>query len=400
MNNRTSLLSLISNDRQKIKLGLENIRLFLNYLGNPQYTFKSILIGGTNGKGSVTYYLSNLACRLTNLKIGRYISPHLVSLNERFVINEKIIDEKRLNNAFKEIKDKLILFEKQSINSVKLTEFEIYTALAFYLFAKEKVDLAFLEVGMGGRLDATNVVSPENVLCSIITNVSLDHMNFLGDTVEKIAFEKAGIIKENNYVITAAQDKAFQVINNISAKLNSNVLHIENHEKDFYQDKNIKLATSAWEIISKQIKTKETNLNIAKYLGSLNFPGRFQYFNNKKILLDGAHNPSAAHELKKLLLKHFTNNKVVFIIGILDKNYEGFLGNLLTKDDLVIFTEPKSERATKKELLEQCITEIGLLCSLAPDLTSAINEAKKINHDIIVITGSLYLVGEALDILK
>lgn len=400
MNNRTSLLSSISNDRQKIKLGLENIRLFLNYLGNPQYTFKSILIGGTNGKGSVTYYLSSLASRLTNLKIGRYTSPHLVSINERFVINEKIIDEENLNNVFKEIKDKLVLFEKQSINSIKLTEFEIYTAAAFYLFAKEKIDLAFLEVGMGGRLDATNVVSPENALCSIITNISLDHINYLGDTVEKIAFEKAGIIKENNYVITAAQDKAFQVINNISAKLNSQVLHVENNENDFYQDKNIKLATSAWRIISKQIKTKETNLNIVKYLGSLKFPGRFHFFKDKKILLDGAHNPSAARELKKLLVKHFTNKKIVFIIGILDKSYEDFLGNLLTKDDIVIFTEPKSERATKKELLGQCTTEIGSLCSLAPDLTSAINEAKKINHDIIVITGSLYLVGEALDILK
>lgn len=400
MNNRTSLLSSISNDRQNIKLGLENIRLFLDYLDNPQDAFKSILIGGTNGKGSVTYYLSNLACRLTNLKIGRYTSPHLISLNERFVINEKIIDEERLSNVFKEIKDKLILFEKQSTNSVKLTEFEIYTALAFYLFAKEKVDLAFLEIGLGGRLDATNVVSPENVLCSIITNISLDHMNYLGDTVEKIAFEKAGIIKENNYVITAAQDKAFQVINNISAKLNSQVIHAENYKNDFYQDKNIKLATSAWRMISKQIKTKESNLDITQYLGSLKFPGRFQYFKNEKILLDGAHNPSAARELKKLLVKDFTNKRIVFIIGILDKDYEGFLSELLTKDDIVIFTEPKSERATKKELLEQYMTEIGSLCSLAPDLIHAIREAKKINHDIIVITGSLYLVGEALDVLK
>ena len=196
------LKNLRKQNRQTIKLGLDRIKACLDYLGNPQDKFKSVLIGGTNGKGTTTFYLSNLACKLTDYKIARYTSPHLILWDERFVINERIVDHDFLHSLSKETINEMLEFEKKNPQYGQLTEFEIYTIIAFKLFASEKVDLAFLEVGMGGRLDATNTTSPENTLLSVITNISLDHTEHLGNTIEKIAYEKAGIIKENDYIVT------------------------------------------------------------------------------------------------------------------------------------------------------------------------------------------------------
>ena len=376
--------------RGVIKLGLERIKSCLEYLDNPQEKFKSILIGGTNGKGSVTFYLSNLLCKFTEYKVGRYISPHLVLWDERFVIDEKIVDHDLLENISKEALEKIASFENKT--GERLSEFEIYTIIAFYLFAKEKVDIACLEVGMGGRLDAINVVSSQNTLCSIITNVSLDHMKYLGKTIEKIAFEKAGIIKESNYIVTGAEDKALQVIKDVSKKLNSHCIHVETNDCIFYQDKNIKITQTVWKLISQSI-------NVEKFLSSLQFPGRFQYMEKHNLLLDGAHNPQAAYELRKLLDKKFKSKEIVYIIGMLDKDSESFIRNLLPNGSYVICTEPVSSRATKKEMLAECILRIAGKPILANNLLSSIEKAKVLEHDLIVITGSLYLVGEALELI-
>lgn len=389
-------------ERKKIKLGLNRIKACLDYLENPQEKFKSVIIGGTNGKGSVTFYLSNLACKYTNYKVGRYISPHLMSWNERFVINEKVIDNKKLNEITQIILEQINEFEKTYKN--KLTLFEILTVIAFKYFEEENVDVAFLEVGMGGRLDATNIVPSKNTLCSVITNVSYDHMEFLGNTTEKIAFEKAGIIKENNYLITGVNGKALRVIENQVRELNAKIiLPVQNlEEKETYLDKNIKLALTAWNIISKQIEIKKQRSKEAEklFLENLQFPGRFQYFKNQKILLDGAHNPEAAYELRKLLDLKFKGKKIIYIIGILDKDYKLFIKNLVSKDSSVICTEPKSERATKKEELSKHAELLNLKTILCNNLQDAIDIAKKQEHDLIVITGSLYLVGETLTILN
>ena len=395
-------IQLQGNKRKVISLDLCRIKNCLEYLGNPQDKFKSVLIGGTNGKGSVTYYLSNLACKYSDLKVGRYISPHLVSWNERFVINEKIVDSFLLENIKKEVIEQILDFEKN--NNETLTEFELYTTIAFYLFAKEGVDIAFLEVGMGGRLDATNVVSAKNTLCSIITNISLDHIEYLGDTVEKIAFEKAGIIKENGFVVSGAREQALEVIRSKSSELKSKLVVVDTEENNFYQNKNIKIVKASWKVICdselKQSIRKVSEVEKNNFLKSLQFSGRFQYINEHKILLDGAHNPQAGKELRKLIDKDFSSKKIIYILGMLDKDHESFIKNLLPYNSTVICTEPKSIRATGKEVLARCVVDNGSNANISSDLQSAIQFAKSMEHDIIIITGSLYLVGEALQCLK
>lgn len=390
------------NDRHAIRLGLTRIKNCLDYLDNPQNKFKSVLIGGTNGKGSVTYYLSNLACKFTNYKIGTYTSPHLISWNERFVINEKAINLSELNSFAKNILKKIKEFEqkKKDYGISKLTSFEICTIIAFSLFAKENVDIAFLEVGMGGRLDAVNVVENTNTLCSIITNISLEHTQYLGGTIEKIAFEKAGIIKENNFIITGANDKALEIIKQKAIKNNSKLIKLD-LKNCYYQEKNIEIALNAWDIISSQRNILKTKTDAKNFLKTLHFPGRYQLIKKHKVLLDGAHNPGAAIELKKLIERDFSNKKIVFIIGMLDKDYKSFLNNLLVENSYVICTEPKSNRATDKTLLAKYINSIlsKSKTDISSNLYESILKAKSMEHDLIVITGSLYLAGEALNIL-
>lgn len=378
-----------------IKPGLDRIRDCLAFLGNPQKQFKSVLIAGTNGKGSVAFYLSNLACKFTGYKIGRYISPHLLSWNERFVINEHFVTEELLEEFSVIILKKIEEFE--NLTNEKLTIFEVYTVIAFCLFAKEKVDIAFLEVGMGGRLDAVNIVDSSDILCSIITSISFDHTEYLGNTLEKIAYEKAGIIKENNFLITGAYDSALDVILNRAHELNSSTIVI--NDNLLYPDKNRKIALQAWEIISSKINFQSLEINKAEFLKGLQFPGRYQFFKEHNILLDGAHNVQAGIELRKLIDRDFKNKKIVFIVGMLDKDYKGFLKSLIPENSLVICTEPESPRATKKELLSEYAMEQGLRVTTANNLKEAIGEAKNNNHDLILITGSLYLVGEGMRIV-
>lgn len=393
-----SQLKLI-NKRQVIKLDTKRIKACLEYFGNPQETFRSVIIGGTNGKGSVTFYLSNLANKLTKLKIGRYTSPHLTSWYERYVINEEI-PQFKIQRILKDTIRKIKEFEKINPQYGPLTVFEIYTIISFLLFKEEKVDIALLEVGMGGRLDATNVVSSKNTICSVITNISLEHTQYLGETIEKIAFEKGGIIKENNHVITSAENEALKIINNIANENHSRLIHVDTNKIKSYKEKNIEIALKVWEFISVELNIKEQNINKKEFLRRLEFPGRFQLIKEYNLLLDGAHNPAGAKELRNLLEMNFNNKRIIYIIGILDKDYKSFIDNLSLENNNVICTEPKSPRSTKKEELESYVKEKGSSAETANNLKEAINKAFNKEHNIIVITGSLYLVGEALELLR
>ena len=390
----------IENTRgQYIQPGLKRIKTCLDFLENPQKKYKSILITGTNGKGSVTFCLSNLACKLTDYKIGRYISPHLVSWNERFVIDEEFVDSNYLEEFSRDILRKIEDFESKS-DMGKLTTFEVYTVIAFCLFAKEKTNIAFLEIGMGGRLDATNVVDSEDVLCSVITSVSLDHMDYLGDSVEKIAYEKAGIIKENNDVVVGTAGAVLDVIKKEANNLNANLISLDFINNPLYPEKNIETALAAWKIISGKIQTNKVNLDKKEFLTSLQFLGRFQFFKEYNLLLDGAHNPAGADELRKMLNKHYPAKKIIYILGMLDKDFKGFINNLISQKSFVICVEPKSERATSKELLYNYLLGYGCKAFICKDLQEAVNKAKTFKHDLIVITGSLYLVGEMLFLIN
>lgn len=393
MSNQTTLEKFISSEsRNIIKLDLNRIKNCLNYIGNPQKKFKSVIIGGTNGKGSVTFYLSSLACKFTGYKIGRYTSPHLVSFNERFVINEKNVPNDLLQTVAKDVIEKIKSFEAQ--NHEQLTEFEIYTVTAFELFAREKVNIAFLEVGLGGRLDATNIVDSEDVLCSMITNIALEHTNILGNSIEEIAFEKAGIIKEKNNIVTSASGKALNVIKERASSLNSHLVTVNVNEYTNYKEKNIELALAAWEVIIHQ-----DSAGLRNFLQSLSVPGRFELI-KPNLLIDCAHNPAAARELRKLLDKDYKNKKIVYIIGILDKDYKNFIKELIPKNSTVICTEPKSKRATKKELLKDTIMTNNSTAYLAKDIKEALKLLKTINYDLAVITGSIYLLGEAIPFIS
>ena len=381
-----------------INPGLERIRDCLDYLGNPQTKYKSVLITGTNGKGSVVFYLSNLACKSTDYVIGRYISPHLVSWNKRFVINETLLDSDYLENFSFRIIKKIEDFEDKS-ELRKLTTFEIYTVIAFCLFAEQNVDIAFLEIGMGGRLDATNIVDSKDVLCSVITSISLDHMQHLGDTIEKIAYEKAGIIKENNDIVTAVTGGALAVIKNEAESLKANLISL-NTENLLYIEQNIETAVSAWRIISNKIKIKKTNLDVRMFLKPLEFPGRFQLLKECNILVDGAHNPAGAIELRKMLDKYYSEKRIIYILGLLNKDFKGFLNNLIRSNSTVICVEPKNERATNRNILADCLTTNACKTFICNGLQEAVSEAQAFEHDLILVTGSLYLVGEMLELIQ
>lgn len=382
-----------------IKYDLKRIRECLDYIGNPQKKYKSVLITGTNGKGSVTFYLSNLACKFTDYKIGRYISPHLVLWNERFVINEKQVNSDFLEKFSYDVLKKIENFESKS-DIGKLSAFEVYTVVAFCLFAKEKTDIAFLEIGMGGRLDATNVVESKDVLCSIITSVSFDHMSHLGDSIEKIAYEKAGIIKENNDVVTGTTGIALDVIKKEVKKLNANLISLDFADNLLYPEKNIGTTLAGWKVISGKIETKDLTLDKKEFLKSLQFPGRFQFLKEHNLLLDGAHNPGGAEELRKMLDKYCSQKKIIYILGMLNKDFKGFINNLIPKNSLVICVEPKSERATNKEILSDYLLEYGCKAFVYRGLKEAIDKARQFEHDLIIVTGSLYLVGEALELVR
>ncbi len=385
--------------RKVINLGLARIKEFLRYINNPQDSFKSVIIGGTNGKGSVTFYLSNLACKYSNYKVGRFISPHLVKVNERFTINEKEISDVKLLKLRNHILKKVRIFERNNPKHGRLTEFEVQTCLAFYYFNKENIDLAFLEVGLGGRLDAVNVVNSKNTVCSIITNISFDHMNYLGNTLEKIAYEKAGIIKERNIIITSSKGTALNIIKKTAKKLNSKLYIAKTFENENYKSKNIKTALKGWDVICSKLKIK-SNTRAKAFLKKIDLNGRFQYLEKEKIVLDSAHNPAGAAELKLRLNNRFKGKEKVYILGFLDKDYKGFINRLIEKNATVICTMPKSSRSTPAKTIFNYSKRRSLNVILEKDLKKSINKAMGLKKDLIVITGSLYLVGEAIALLR
>ncbi len=327
----------------------------------------------------------------------------MISINERFVINEKFVNKVLLKKTIRAVKAKIKQFELKNKHLGKLTEFETLTVIAFVLFAKQKVDIAFLEVGLGGRLDATNVINTKNLICSVITNISYDHMQHLGSTLEKIAYEKAGIIKENNNIITGTEGRALSVIKQIATNLKANLKTVSFSKSSSilnYRNKNITIALKAWDIISSQIKTQRNNkIENKNFLSKLQFPGRLQLIQNHKMLLDGAHNPAAACELRQFIHQEYKNKKIVYIFGMLDKDYKQFIDNLFPKQSTVFCTKPKSFRATEPFLLSKYLIKKRCNATCYANLKSALYKAKDIPHDLIIITGSLYLIGESLKIL-
>ncbi|MEC7646531.1 MAG: folylpolyglutamate synthase/dihydrofolate synthase family protein [Bacteroidota bacterium] len=377
------------------KSNIDNIVSASKILSNPHDKFKSIHIAGTNGKGSVSHMLSSILHE-AGYKVGLYTSPHLKDFRERIKINGKIISELEV---VKFVENNKINFEK-----IGLSFFEFTVALAFNYFANKKVDIAIIEKGLGGRLDSTNIITPE---LSIITNIGLDHIKLLGNTIEQIAKEKAGIIKQNvPVVIGRNQVKIKDIFQNIANKKNTHIKYAKNHKfttdlKGDYQKENINTVITAileiqkqgWKITKKDI-TKGL-LNTIKNTGLL---GRWQTLNEEPLIIcDIGHNEDAIKANFKQI-QQTPHKKLHIIFGLVnDKNLDSIL-NLLPKHAKYYFCKSDILRGLDQHILKNSAKEKGLNGKAYTSIKRALKEAKKqANYnDLIFIGGSTFVVAEVI----
>ncbi|WP_417908933.1 bifunctional folylpolyglutamate synthase/dihydrofolate synthase [Candidatus Electronema sp. PJ] len=405
----------------KIKLGLDSMNRFLERLGNPQHRLQCLHIAGTNGKGSVAATLHALLTS-AGYKTGLYTSPHLSSVRERFKIGNTYIGKQDFARLLAQI--------EAVLDGNQITYFECTTVLALLWFAEQKVDIAVLEVGMGGRLDATNVVTP---LVSLITNVSMDHEQYLGNTLADIAGEKAGIIKQGIPVVSAvAEDDSGKVIRQVCTHQHAPLFLFGRDFKGSstgstwqydgldglllselpmslhgsHQVSNCSLALATIQLLQRQgwAITKE---QICNGLAQTRWPGRLEYFRNtkgKQFLLDGAHNPAGAVVLAQALRNSFPRRRLLLVWGAMaDKDIRTTLREVASLADLIILTKAaESERAASPEQLEAVLSaalwdKAVRAASVPAALAQACSLASQ--DDLICISGSLYLVGAARQLL-
>jgi dihydrofolate synthase/folylpolyglutamate synthase len=394
----------------KVKPGLERINRILRFLDNPQDRVSSIIIAGTNGKGSVASAVASVL-REHGHKIGLYTSPHLIRISERIRINGEEISVDELYRLILEIKKICqYLYEEPSY-------FEVLTAAAFLYFSERRVDFSVLEVGMGGRWDATNVVLP---IVSVITNVSKDHVEFLGDNIVNIALEKAGVVKSGVPVVTAAKEEALEQIVNIALQKGApimimgkdfivkgqntedfdysgttwNLHHLKFSLSGLYQLENVSLALAALESISQFRGIKIDDKHLRKGLSSTRWEGRLEIIReNPPLILDGAHNTAAAGALRKSLEVMFPEMKFVFLVGMLsDKDHDNYLEEIAPVAQSIIATNVPSDRAILAERLADTAKKHIKMSTVIHDFKEAFREVEKFSSPVC-ITGSLYLVG-------
>ncbi len=438
MNYNETLQYLYNLTKHGIKLGLKNITALLNLLGNPQSHFNSIHIAGTNGKGSTARMISALLSS-AGFRTGLFTSPHLVRFTERITIDTVEITEDDVVRLTQHIRQLL-----KSASEINPTFFEFITALAFYYFYENSIDWAVVETGLGGRFDATNVLIPK---VSVITDIGMDHKEFLGNTLKEIAFEKSGIIKEGIPLVTTMQkDEALAVLLERAKACGSQIyrlgehFHILNHKltaqgnsfdfkaeepfgifiKDIHlplygahQARNAALAIETFLIALQGIKEINENL-IRDCLSKIYFPGRCELkkIKDRWLLFDGAHNAEASAALEKTVykLKEQLNLKSpVSVVGIMsDKDIEEILAPLLRFSEKVIFTKASYNRASDAETLLEVSSQILNKQGLSKmdffktdSVSEAIQRAFELStpEDLVVITGSFYTVGEAMESL-
>ena len=377
------------------KADIGNILKASSILGNPHDKFKSIHVAGTNGKGSVSHMLSSIL-QEAGYKVGLYTSPHLKDFRERIKINGQMIS-----------KEDVVTFvsnNKNQFEQIDLSFFEFTVALSFKYFEKEKVDIAVIEVGLGGRLDSTNIINPE---LSIITNISLDHTNILGDTLEKIAIEKGGIIKKNTPVIIGRyQSEIEHIFNDISKKKETKISYSlnNNYELDLkgdYQKENCRTAvTSITEMQKKGWKVSEKNIKdgLLNTIENTKFEGRWQVLNKQPLVIcDTAHNEDG---LKKVILQidQTFHHSLHIVFGIVDdKNLENIL-KLLPKDAKYYFCKPNIPRGLDEKYLQKIANDKKIKGIAYSSVNKALNSAKENaqKNDLIFIGGSTFTVAEVV----
>lgn len=423
----------IDRNFSKIRPGLERVRKFLDYLGNPQKSYEFAHVTGTNGKGSTSNFLFELL-KSTGMKVGLYTSPHFVTFRERIKINDEMVGKDYVRDF---VKSTIPIIRKMDAEGRKnmLTFFEITTAMAFEYFKDMNVDFVVLEVGLGGRFDATNVI--DKPVLSVITNVDFDHTKILGNTLESIAFEKAGIIKGNSKVVTGeTKERALKIIKEGASRKKANVyrfgedfgykdysLNVNSNEFDYlglwrnlynlkismngeHQLINCSIALASFEIIVKELGLKFSENGIRNTLKKVKWPGRFEvmHLDSKEIVLDGAHNPAGILSLKKSLEIYYPQKKKIAVLGILDdKDYKKMITEINDVFSEVILTKPVSYRTSNiNEILGflkilRNKNEVEYIENPIKAFKKAFDECRE--DCIIVVAGSLYLVGYLRDYL-
>jgi dihydrofolate synthase/folylpolyglutamate synthase len=423
------------------KFDLAHMRVLLTALDHPERRFPSVLIAGTNGKGSTAATLASIL-RASGLKTGLYTSPHLVRINERVRVNGKEISDDDFADLHGKIDRVAEALVEESALPWHPSFFEMMTAIAFDYFDREAVDLAVLEVGMGGRLDATNVVEPR---VSIVADISLDHQKFLGDTVSEIAREKAGIIRPGGAVVTLPQqpeandvigntilDLAARAINAVpyvppvspgsiqylvpsAENSKSKQIHryplqvmgkqilVESPLVGRHQLRNVALAIAAAVELNEQGFTSITAESIARGIRETRWPGRFQAIAARpgwpEIVIDVAHNPAGAWALRSALSQRYEDRPLIFVFGAMrDKAISEMAEILFPLADRVIATRPQNPRSASPEEIQQAAVRTGVEIEAVEDVDRALDRARALATagTVIVITGSIYLVGEVM----
>jgi dihydrofolate synthase / folylpolyglutamate synthase len=369
-----------------IKLGLAGIRALTEVLGNPQQSLPFIHVAGTNGKGSVCAMLESI-CRAQGLKTGLFTSPHLVSYNERIQVNRRPIPDAEIIRGISEIRT---VISRQDLNP---SFFEITTALAFLHFLRSEVDIVLLETGLGGRLDATNIVTP---LVSVLTSIDLDHQRILGNSLAEIAQEKAGIIKQGVPVVSAPQSaEVRKVFESFARRLDTRVRYAEFPATPFSvalagsrQQLNAAVAVDALS----QARLTLSPQAITTGLATVFWPGRFQHV-EPNLTLDGAHNPAASWQLVQTWKEcHRGKTPTVIFGGLKDKNLSQMLEALSQIAARFFLVPVQNDRSASPSDLRP---PDHLPATVYSDVKNAVEHARAF-RDPILVTGSLYLVGEAL----
>lgn len=406
-------------------LGLDNIRELLERLGNPQDQLRVVHIAGTNGKGSTLAFLAAIF-RESGYRAGRYVSPASFSYEERFRINEENISKKDLCFYMEKIKNVAEEMVKDGLSHP--TMFEIETALSFLYFLDKKVDVVLLETGMGGRLDATNVV--KKPIATVIASIGMDHMQFLGDTLEKIASEKAGIIKEGCPVISYDNTKEVnEVIKNKAKQMHAKVTFVNSAGIRVLQESlngesfSYRSSDGRWyEKIEIPLLGRHQINNAALALETLNviknyycisdfqtedgmrktiWRGRIEILEREPMVIcDGAHNPDGAKSLLSFLQNNFTNQRLIYIMGVLsDKDYEQMVQILAPAADKIYTVAPDNPRALSSRELCNCISKYHQNVEERQRLAECLSEVrqKAEKDDVIIICGTLSFQNELIN---
>ncbi|HTV58919.1 MAG TPA: folylpolyglutamate synthase/dihydrofolate synthase family protein [Verrucomicrobiae bacterium] len=407
------------------KFALDNITTLSRALGNPHLAIPCAHVAGTNGKGSTAAFLDSIL-RASGMRTGLYTSPHLERINERIRFSGEDISDEAFAASWTKIQSVIESLLARGELAAHPTFFECVTAIAFVAFAGRPVDFAVYEVGLGGRLDATNIVVPE---VGVIAPVDFDHETFLGHSIGEIAGEKAGIIKAGGWIVSARQrEEARRVISRRAGEMGARVWNVDEgwlvesvESQDgqyraaatyrttgaklciapslagrFQVDNALAAATAA--LLLRERGHRISEADIEQGISSARWPGRLERLaEHPAVYLDGAHNPSAARELRKFWDDHFAGRRIFLIYGAMrDKAVDEIAGELFPRAEMVFLTQPRQSRSISAGLLAEMTAGLAREAEVAPDPAAALDRAlaEASADDAIFATGSLFLVGD------